>query len=226
MPGNWYPALPHAHLAAGIKRKLNAKGFGVPVMSVGKIADPIEAERLLQDGDADLIGMARQLLADPDWTKKLMEGRQDDILHCIYCNVCKQLDEKFRKVTCYLWPKAHLQAPADDRSGDRPRWPDGGAGIAARVGDGRIGLTWSPAEGDTIVGYDVYRAEDDGNITCIEAVKSNKYTDRLVLGGLSYLYYVRAFDRLGRASPPSDTVGMEMPLPEEAYAEQTSRQHV
>ena len=50
-----------------------------------------EAKGLLLEGGADLIGMARQLLTDPDWVKKL--------------------DENFRRVTCFLWPKGALQAP-------------------------------------------------------------------------------------------------------------------
>ncbi len=215
MPGDWYPDLPHAHLAAGIKQYINAKGYDVPVVSIGKINDPREAESLLQDGKADLIGMARQLLADPDWPRKVEEGRPDEILHCIYCNVCKQLDENFKKVTCFLWPKNNLQAPADIAGAVHPTWPAGGAGLSADVVDGRIKLAWNKAEGDGIIGYDVYRAEDgEAETSCIEAVKSAKYADRLVLGGLTYRYYVRAFDAQGRASPPSNAITIEMPMPD------------
>jgi 2,4-dienoyl-CoA reductase-like NADH-dependent reductase (Old Yellow Enzyme family) len=211
MPGDWYPPLPHAHLAAGVKQYINAKGYDVPVISVGKISDPADAERLLAEGKADLIGMARQLLADPDWPKKVIEGRPDDILRCIYCNVCKQLDENFHKVTCFLWPKDTLQAPPEIE-GDGPAWPADGAAVTAKVGDGQVRLAWRPADGD-VVGYDIYRAEDDGEASCVEAVKSAKYLDRLVLGGLGYRYYVRAFDRQGRASPPSNVVSVAMPMP-------------
>src|SRR5689334_7689477 len=99
MPGEWYPPLPHAHLAAGIKQYINSKGYDVPVVSVGKISDPADAERLLQEGRADIVGMARQLLSDPDWVRKVEGGRPDKIIRCIYCNVCKQLDENFKTVT-------------------------------------------------------------------------------------------------------------------------------
>ncbi len=214
MPGDWYPELPHAHLAEAIKRYVNAKGFSVPVISVGKISDPAEAERLLREGRADLVGMARQLLADPDWVKKVAAGRGDEIVRCIYCNVCKQLDETFHTVTCFLWPKGALQAPADDPSGVRPAWPEGGAGLAATVEAGKIRLAWTAAQGAEIAGYDIYRAEDDGTTTCIEAVKSAKYADRQVLGGLCYTYHVRAFDSGGRTSPPSNAVRVAMPMPE------------
>ncbi len=225
MPGDWYPALPHAHLAERIKATINAKGFRVPVISVGKISEPAEAERLLSGGRADLVGMARQLLTDPDWLKTLEEGREDEIVRCIYCNVCKQLDENFRKVTCFLWPKAALQAPLDDDAGEGPRWPAGGAGFTAAAEDDRVTLGWTRAEGEAIAGYDIYRAEDGGNATCLEAVKGTRYADRLVLGGLRYSYHVKAFDRAGRTSPPSNSVNVELPLPDYAGARAEVARH-
>ncbi len=226
MPGNWYPALPHAHLAAGVKRYINAKGYQVPVISVGKISDPDEAERLLQDGQADLIGMARQLLADPDWVAKIADRRADQIVHCIYCNVRKQLDENFREVHCFLWPKGQRQAPADDAAGENPQWGRAGAGLQATVDGGRIRLGWNRPPTGRILGYDVYRAEDDSPAVVVEAVKSNKYVDRTVLGGLTYCYYVRAFDENGRASVPSNVDTIEMPLPEMVTAANQDHPHV
>lgn len=215
MPGDWYPPLPHAHLAAAVKQYINAKGFHVPVISVGKISDPADAERLLQTGEADMIGMARQLLADPDWVKKVEEQRADQIVRCIYCNVCKQLDENFKEVTCFLWPKGLQQAPPDAVDGDAPRWPEGGAGLTATVERGQVKLSWNRALPGTtpIAGYNVYRAEDDGVARVTEAVKSTKHTDRVVLGGLRYTYYVRGHDAAGRATPPSEVIRLEMPLP-------------
>jgi 2,4-dienoyl-CoA reductase-like NADH-dependent reductase (Old Yellow Enzyme family) len=224
MPGDWYPPLPHAHLAAGIRQFLTAKGFTVPVASIGKISDPADAERLLRDGQTDLIGMARQLLADPDWVRKVEERRPETIIRCIYCNVCKQLDENFKTVTCFLWPKGEIQAPREDRTGEGPRWPDGGAALAATVKDGTIQLTWKRATGDAVTGYDVFRAEDGGVTTIVEAVKSNKFTDRLVLGGLGYTYYVMAYDKSGQHSPPSNIVKIEMPLPD--FMPDRERAHV
>jgi len=225
MPGNAYPALPHSHLAAQVKRHLTDRGHDVPVISVGKISDPIDAERLLQDGDADIIGMARQLLADPDWVRKVAENRADEILRCIYCNVCKQLDENFHEVHCFLWPKGARQAPvqSDDAA---PDWPANQGGLAATVDSGTVRLTWTPPTGEKPTGYDIYRAEQDGAVRVIEAIKSAKFADRTVLGGLSYRYYVRAFDASGRASPPSNTVNVEVDLPETVRALQREATHV
>ncbi len=211
MPGDWYPALPHAHLAAAIKGYINGQGHQVPVISVGKISDPRDAEALLQDGKADIVGMARQLLADPDWVRKVESRRDDQILRCIYCNVCKALDENFREVHCFLWPKGARQAPPDQPLAAGPDWGDG-AGLAAELRDGQIRLKWNRASGE-VAGYDIYRAEAPGEASCVEAVKSAKYADRNVLGGLRYLYYVRAYDAAGRASAPSNVVTVDMPLP-------------
>ncbi len=214
MPGDWYPALPHVHLAAGIKNYINQRGHQVPVISVGKIAEPKEAEALLHEGKADLIGMARQLLADPDWVLKVMQDRSDEIIRCVYCNVCKDLDERFKKVTCFLWPKGQLQAPPDQAVGPAPSWPGEGAGLSVSGADGRIKLAWSAAEGadGSVTGYDIYRADDQGAMQCVEAVKGRRYVDRLALAGRQYRYFVRAFDRNGRTSPPSETVAITMAM--------------
>lgn len=212
MPGDWYPPLPHAHLAAGIKAYLNAKGYAVPIISVGKISDPADAEALLRDGKADIIGMARQLLADPDWVRKVAERRPEAIIRCIYCNVCKQLDENFKLVSCFLWPKGAEQAPREDRDGVGPRWPSD-ARLTATVKDGTIQLAWPKALGD-IAGYDVHRAEDGGIARVVEAVKSTKFKDDEVLGGISYSYFVTAYDKSGRHSSPSSIVRLEMPIPD------------
>ncbi|MFD1647914.1 FAD-dependent oxidoreductase [Haloarchaeobius litoreus] len=60
----------------------------VPVGGTGRITDPRDAERLLEAGAVDMIGMARQSIADPHWPKKAREGRVDQIRECIGCNIC------------------------------------------------------------------------------------------------------------------------------------------
>jgi 2,4-dienoyl-CoA reductase-like NADH-dependent reductase (Old Yellow Enzyme family) len=57
-----------------------------PVVAFGRIKDPVAAERILREGQADLIGMARQLITDPETPNKVRDGRLDDIRHCIACN--------------------------------------------------------------------------------------------------------------------------------------------
>src|SRR5262249_36104132 len=138
-----YPDGANTYLASEVKSYLLSQGCSTPIVTTGKIRSPEEAEEILERGDADLIGMARALLADPDWTLKLREGRRDKIIRCIYGNVCKNLDENFRKVRCVLWPKGSLQAPESSDT-SAPSWPSG-RGLVAAEESGRVHLFWKSA---------------------------------------------------------------------------------
>src|SRR5262249_9590142 len=104
MPSAVYPDMANVYLSEGIKQYLRDHGYQTPVIATGKIRTPDQAEFVLQQQKADLIGMARALLADPDLPKKAKAGDQQKIIWCTYGNVCKNLDENFHKVTCVLWP--------------------------------------------------------------------------------------------------------------------------
>ena len=212
MPGASFPKMPHVHYAAAIKKTLNDKGYNIPVISVGKINDPEDAEQLLKEGKADLIGMARQLLVDPNWPKKVAMGREDDIVRCVYCNVCKQLDEKFMEVTCFLWPKGYQQAPEYDSNDTPPAWQSN-LSLRAEYVNGVVKLKWDRASGN-ISGYDLYRAEGDGKVKIIQAKKGGKFDDKSVLGGLKYSYYIRAYTKSGLASAPSNVIELDLPIEE------------
>ncbi|CEP68514.1 Aldolase-type TIM barrel [Moorella glycerini] len=69
------------YMAAALKEVIK-----LPVIAFGRINDPAQAEKILADGHADLIGMARQLIADPETPNKAREGRIDEIRHCVACN--------------------------------------------------------------------------------------------------------------------------------------------
>lgn len=62
------------------------KAVRLPVIASGRIKDPLFAEEVLAEGKADLIGMARQLIADPETPNKAFEGRLDDIRYCVGIN--------------------------------------------------------------------------------------------------------------------------------------------
>ncbi len=62
------------------------RATGLPVVAFGRIVSPGHAANLLATGIADLIGMARQLIADPEWPRKVAEGRPEDIRPCVHCN--------------------------------------------------------------------------------------------------------------------------------------------
>jgi len=60
----------------------------IPVIAANRINDPVVAEKILAEGKADLIGMARALLADPELPNKSREGKIRDIIPCIACSCC------------------------------------------------------------------------------------------------------------------------------------------
>ncbi len=77
----YYPAGGLIYLAEEIKKVVN-----IPIITVGSIYDPLFAEKVLQEGKADLVSMGRALIADPELPKKASEGRLEDIRPCIRCN--------------------------------------------------------------------------------------------------------------------------------------------
>lgn len=62
------------------------KAVKLPVIGVGRIKDPVQAERLLVEGHADLVGVVRAQIADPEWARKAREGKAETIRLCLSCN--------------------------------------------------------------------------------------------------------------------------------------------
>ncbi|HJZ33869.1 MAG TPA: NADPH-dependent 2,4-dienoyl-CoA reductase [Hyphomicrobiaceae bacterium] len=80
---------------------------GVPVMASNRINTPQLAEAILAQGDADLVSMARPMLADPEFANKARRGRGDSINVCIACNqACLDFIFSERAATCLVNPKA------------------------------------------------------------------------------------------------------------------------
>ena len=61
--------------------------FGKPCISMGNIRNPKVAEQILADGDADLIGMGRGLIAEPNWVHKVANDQECMLRKCISCNI-------------------------------------------------------------------------------------------------------------------------------------------
>ena len=79
-PAHYYPPGAFAHLPRGIKEYVS-----LPVVGAGRLDSPAVAERFIAEGTADLVGMARALIADPHLPNKAREGRTGDIRTCIAC---------------------------------------------------------------------------------------------------------------------------------------------
>jgi 2,4-dienoyl-CoA reductase-like NADH-dependent reductase (Old Yellow Enzyme family)/thioredoxin reductase len=132
-----YPSylLPEAPLqddAAAIRQAVN-----IPVIAVGKIGTPAIAERLLAEGKADFVAMARAFMADPEFVVKAQEGRYDDIRYCIYCNNCtggrqtRAPEVRARGVCCTVNPGLLREASFAITPAEQPKrvWV-AGAGLA------------------------------------------------------------------------------------------------
>ncbi len=110
-PWWWFPDGTHVYLAEGVRKYVRDGGFDVPIVATGKIRTPQLAEEILEQGKADVIGLCRALLCDPDWPIKAKEGRDKDIVRCTACNWCLEADSRYEKVGCSRWPEGSLNAP-------------------------------------------------------------------------------------------------------------------
>jgi 2,4-dienoyl-CoA reductase-like NADH-dependent reductase (Old Yellow Enzyme family) len=98
-------------LVAQIKKAVNEAGYKTPVVATGGIGTFSQAEEILQRGAADIVGFARQALADPDWFEKVRLGQGAAVRRCTYTNYCEALDQAHKQVTCKLWDRIELDEP-------------------------------------------------------------------------------------------------------------------
>jgi 2,4-dienoyl-CoA reductase-like NADH-dependent reductase (Old Yellow Enzyme family) len=95
----------NTHLATGVRSAVRTAGFTIPVVTSGKIHTFEQAEKVLREERADLVGMARALLAEPDLPRKWLAAADRAVRACVFCPYCEEEDENHRVVTCTLWPK-------------------------------------------------------------------------------------------------------------------------
>ena len=111
-PTWWFPDGTHVYLAEGVKKAVNKAGFKTPIVTAGKIRTPKMAEETLQQEKAEIIGLCRALLCDPDWPQKALADKAKEIVPCTACNWCLESDSRMEKVNCSRWPEGDLVAPA------------------------------------------------------------------------------------------------------------------
>ena len=95
---------------AQIRAVIREAGFATPIVTAGGIYSFDQAEALLANDKADIVGFARQALADPDWFEKVRTGQGSEVMLCRYSNYCEGLDQKHKQVTCELWDREKLNA--------------------------------------------------------------------------------------------------------------------
>lgn len=90
--------------------EMTKKVVNIPVIAVGKLGYPEIAEKVLQEGKADFIGLGRYLLADPDWPNKVKEGRTEDIVPCLGCHEgCIGRVRQYKHIGCAVNPTVGLE---------------------------------------------------------------------------------------------------------------------
>ncbi len=107
--------------AAQIRAALRAAGLSTPTVVAGGVHNFQAAEALLADGTADVVGIARQALADPDFFLKVRTGFGSAVRLCKYTNYCEALDGRHKEVTCELWDREGLEEPNLPLSADGKR---------------------------------------------------------------------------------------------------------
>jgi 2,4-dienoyl-CoA reductase-like NADH-dependent reductase (Old Yellow Enzyme family)/thioredoxin reductase len=102
IPPMYFPLGCFVYLAAGVKEVVS-----LPVICHGRINDPVQAEQILADSQADLVGLARALICDPEWPNKAREGRTEEIRKCIACiQSCAGNFLRRSPITCAINPEA------------------------------------------------------------------------------------------------------------------------
>ncbi|ATY09059.1 NADPH-dependent 2,4-dienoyl-CoA reductase [Amycolatopsis sp. AA4] len=177
----------------------------VPVVTSNRINLPHVAEQALADGDADLVSMARPLLADPDWIRKAETGRTDEINTCIACNqAC--LDHAFSRkpVSCMVNPRAGHETTLNLLPARRVK-------RIAVVGAGPAGLATATALGERGHDVELFEADDEigGQFGIAQRIPGKEefaetiryYTRRLEVTGVKV--------RLGTRATAADLTGFD-----------------
>ena len=187
IPNMSYPRMPFVHNAKEIKRVTGR----VPVMAVARIVTPEAAEKLVEDGTADLVCLVRPLIADPYWPRKASTGIREDIRECISCNVgCRDAWGRALPIGCLVNPMV----------GFEERWAAEDVGLAENprrvlvVGGGPAGL--KAAEMARRRGHEVLLVEEKSELGGKVLLAANTMPYRAEFAN-SVRHLVRQVEQLG-----------------------------
>jgi 2,4-dienoyl-CoA reductase-like NADH-dependent reductase (Old Yellow Enzyme family)/thioredoxin reductase len=95
----YFPHAYNVHYADRFKKELR-----VPISTVGSISDMETADKIIAEGKADIVAMARAILADPEIVNKARSGRVEDVRPCLRCFTCNKLTRHFYPIRCSVNP--------------------------------------------------------------------------------------------------------------------------
>ena len=141
----------NTYLAKAMKSQVN-----IPVETIGGIDEPYMAESIISDGTADLVGMARAFIADPNWAAKAKVGKPEDIRPCIRCIRCMDSNEATGVGVCSVNPRRVLyhEMPCELKKDKKRIAVIGGgpAGLEAAIDLCKVGHTVSLYEKSNSLG--------------------------------------------------------------------------
>ena len=105
--------VPHYEVTKKVATRLREVGCKTHVSMVGGCHDPAVMESLLEEGACDVISTSRSFIANTDFVRKIMEGREDDIVPCLRCNKCHQPKPNFWRAACSVNPVHGIEHKVD-----------------------------------------------------------------------------------------------------------------
>jgi 2,4-dienoyl-CoA reductase (NADPH2) len=170
------PRAAFAWVTHKLKQEFKSAGITTPLVASNRINTPEVAEQILADGSADMVSMARPLLADAEFVNKAAQGRAKDINTCIACNqAC--LDHVFRneRASCLVNPRACRETEIVLRPAARRK-------RVAVVGAGPAGVTaatWAAERGHDVHLYES-SAEIGGQLNMARRVPGKEEFDEML----------------------------------------------
>ncbi len=199
------PRAAFAWLTARLKQAFMEEGITTPLVASNRINTPEVAEQLLAEGAADLVSMARPLLADAEFVNKAAQGRARDINTCIACNqAC--LDHVFqnRRAGCLVNPRACRETELVMKPAPRAK-------RIAVVGAGPAGVTaatWAAERGHQVTLFD-READIGGQLQMARRIPGKEEFDEMLRFLRRRIELTGVDLRLGHEVHPQDLTGFD-----------------
>lgn len=162
LPDSHGPRMPYL----GLFRELRSAIPNVPLLALGRITEPAEADAIIKSGDAELVGLGRPLLADPAWPLKARANRASDIRYCTWCNICwDNINTRLKEMACVNNPRV---AAPDETDWWPARAPQSKRVVVVGTGVAGLEAAWiAAARGHNVTAFG--RGADGGGKTRLHA---------------------------------------------------------